>query len=382
MKNLNVTRSGRKYWFLSSIGLAFLFLLALLCGLQELTPAHADSGTLYVDGVTGNDDGACGTIGAPCKTISYTLNTRASDGDTIFITGGTYTENLTVGDGISLTLRGGYSVSGTVWLPGTAETVIDGSGTISQPVVTIGNGNATVVLDSLTLTGGRAPGAGGVRAGDANVTIHNCVIRDNTAVGDGSGGGAMGPYTRWTIVDSLIIGNRIESAGGPGETGGAGGVRAGPFSPLTMVNTLVANNQGDAGIHVNSSLTLLNVTVADNDGDIIFNPATTATLAITNSIVYSQFVFLTGCPVGSVCRVNYSDVEGWTDGGTGNIQADPLFIGAGNYHLRVGSPCIDKGTPMGAPVTDIEGTPRDNAPDMGAYEWKGFRIYVPLILKQ
>ena len=151
MKNLNVARSSRKYWFLFSIGLAFLFLTALLCGLQGITPAYADSGTLYVDGVAGNDSGACGTIGAPCKTISYTLNTRASDGDTIFIAAGTYTENLTIGNGISLTLRGGNSISGTAWLPGTAETVIDGSSTISQPVVTIGDGSATIVLDSLAI---------------------------------------------------------------------------------------------------------------------------------------------------------------------------------------------------------------------------------------
>jgi hypothetical protein len=126
---------------------------------------------------------------------------------------------------------------------------------------------------------------------------------------------------------------------------------------------------------------LLNVTVADNDGDIIFNPVSAATLSITNSIVYSQFTFLTGCPVGSDCHVNYSDIQGWTGGGTGNINADPRFIGGGNYHLQVGSPCIDKGTSTGAPAADIEGNPRDALPDMGAYEWKGFRIYLPLILR-
>jgi hypothetical protein len=359
------------------MGLALLFLIALLCGLRGPVPAYARSpGTLYVDGGTGNDSGACGAIGAPCKTISYTLNTRASDGDTILITGGTYTENLTIGNGISLTLRGGYSVAGSAWLPGTAETVIDGSGTISQPVVIVGDGNATIALDSLTLTGGRAPGAGGVRAGDANVTIRNCVIRNNTAVGNDGGGGVMGPNTHWTIIDSLIVGNQLEAG-----DGAAGGVRAGPSSPVIMVNTVVADNHGAPGIHVNASLTLLNVTVANNDGDIVFNPPSTATLVITNSIVYSQFTYLTGCPVGSDCRVNYSDIQGWTGGGTGNVKTDPLFIGTGNYRLRVGSPCIDKGTPTGAPATDIEGNPRDALPDMGAYEWKGFRIYLPLTLR-
>jgi hypothetical protein len=80
--------------------------------------------------------------------------------------------------------------------------------------------------------------------------------------------------------------------------------------------------------------------------------------------------------------VTYSDIEGgWT--GTGNIDADPMFADAasGDYHLGVGSPCIDAGTPAGAPAADVEGTPRDAAPDMGAYEWTGFRIFLPLTLK-
>jgi hypothetical protein len=337
----------------------------------------SDLDTLYVRGASGIDSEACGAIGAPCQTISYTLNNRVNDGDTLLIAGGTYVENLTLGDGLWLTLHGGYAVSGNAWLPGTAETIIDGSGATGQPVVVVGDG-ATVLLHSLTLTGGRASGAGGIRAGDADVTIRNCVIRNNTALGDG-GGGVQGSNTRWTIIDSRVIGNRIESAAGPGTTGGAGGIRAG--ASVTLVNTVVADNLGDAGIHANASLTLLNSTVANNDGDIIFNPLSAATLAITNSIVYGQLVFLEDCPAGSDCHVNYSDVQGWTGAGSGNIQADPRFLGAGDYHLRVGSPCIDKGTPTGAPATDIEGHPRDALPDMGAYEWKGFRIYLPLTLR-
>lgn len=39
-----------------------------------------------------------------------------------------------------------------------------------------------------------------------------------------------------------------------------------------------------------------------------------------------------------------------------------------DYHLLPNSPCIDSGTPQGAPATDLEGNPRDASPDMGAYE--------------
>jgi hypothetical protein len=48
----------------------------------------------------------------------------------------------------------------------------------------------------------------------------------------------------------------------------------------------------------------------------------------------------------------------------------------GDYHLQGGSPCIDAGTPVGAPADDIEGNPRDDGyPDMGAYEGEAVACY-------
>jgi len=59
--------------------------------------------------------------------------------------------------------------------------------------------------------------------------------------------------------------------------------------------------------------------------------------------------------------------------GNGNLYGDPLFVspawgGDGDYHLQEGSPAIDAGTAEGAPADDLEGHPRDAAPDIGAYE--------------
>lgn len=39
------------------------------------------------------------------------------------------------------------------------------------------------------------------------------------------------------------------------------------------------------------------------------------------------------------------------------------------------------GTPAGAPAADVKGTLRDDSPDMGAYEWTGFHIFLPLVLR-
>src|SRR5262249_58086703 len=71
--------------------------------------------------------------------------------------------------------------------------------------------------------------------------------------------------------------------------------------------------------------------------------------------------------------VSYSDVQGaQVHAGTGNIDADPLFVdaGAGNLRLQYGSPAVGTGTSSGAPATDLDGNPRPagGPTDMGAYQ--------------
>lgn len=60
---------------------------------------------------------------------------------------------------------------------------------------------------------------------------------------------------------------------------------------------------------------------------------------------------------------------------TGNISVDPQFVDATapDVHLQPGSPCIDAGGDVGLPYLGL-------APDMGAFEFAAYQIYLPLAL--
>lgn len=505
MENLTKFKLNRRRWAVQlalTTGLALLFIAALLWGLRGVTPAHADPGTLYVDGTIGSDTTDCTNPTAPCETIGYAL-TQAGNGDEICVAEGTYTETL--GIGITVTLKGGYEAAGWTRDITAHPTIVDANGANNQ-VITIypgtnvtvegftvqgannidGEGGgffivgATVVISDTVVRNNSAPSGGGVwveesvsnvllvnsslltntastrgggglsASGEPIVTLDNVDVRGNTAqqeagglnvhevtitnsrivsntskwagggivantayiynseisgneadgVGELFGGGIFiaGSEPHLVIQDSVVSNNRAVGTL-PGNGGGisAGGCEA------TIVNTIISGNyaEGIAGVEMyhtvftmtNSLIisntgygfagglitgTIVNVTVADNTGGGV---DVGGAVSIINSVMWGNGVGDYHCRGG--CTLAYSDVGSGDSTGTGNISADPKFVDAvnGDYYLSVGSPCIDKGTLVGAPTHDIEGTPRDAAPDMGAYEWTGFRVFLPLTLK-
>ena len=79
------------------------------------------------------------------------------------------------------------------------------------------------------------------------------------------------------------------------------------------------------------------------------------------------------------CVVEYSDIGG-SYPGTGNINADPLFVGpsVGDLRLLPGSPCIDAADGDAAPATDIDGRARWDDPDTEPNTGTGPIIYADM----
>jgi hypothetical protein len=79
---------------------------------------------------------------------------------------------------------------------------------------------------------------------------------------------------------------------------------------------------------------------------------------VVNSILWNdtpQEIHLNSSSI----NITYSDIQGgWT--GEGNINADPGFVGGGDYRLTASSPCIDVGnnTAPNIPPTDKDGNPQ------------------------
>ncbi len=137
--------------------------------------------------------------------------------------------------------------------------------------------------------------------------------------------------------------------------------------------------------------TLVNCTFSGNAAGVGgggVNGSFGAAPTVTNCILWGNSPNEIGTQGGSTTTVLYSDIQGGLTG-TGNIDADPLFVDPdnGDYRLSAGSPCIDAGNNNAVPVgvtTDLDGNPRfvddpntidsgsGDPPlvDMGAYEFQ------------
>ena len=270
----------------------------------------------------------------------------AEYGNLILVEPGIYRERINfVSDNVQVrSVEGPYKTiidggkNGTVVIFSSYETeaaVLDG--------FTIRNGTGTYIIFDHPAGFGAIVGGGIYCWGGTTPTITNCRIIKNHA---SFGGGIYIRGSRPNITNCLISNNWAT-----GLIFGGGGIYFDDSSPDITNCTITAN-------------------FARYYGGGIFCWGSSP--VITNSIFWYNYSMFdpeihvrSGSPV-----VTYSDVKnGWP--GEGNIDANPLFIKGGDYHLTMISPCIDTGTDTGIYIDiDSQSRPWGAGFDMGADEFR------------
>ena len=251
--------------------------------------------------------------------------------------------------------------------------------------------SADSTVSGLTITNGYAFLGGGIYSyNNSSPTITNCVITANSAVFGGAIACANS-NTRPEVSNCMITANSALFGGG-------GGIYCNGASP-EIRNCIIAGNSSlyggaiyshNAGYPIITNCTISANAASDSAGGIYCYAS--SNLTISNSILWGNTapdaseVMVGNSGTGTSIEISYCDIQdpdenvvnepGCTiNWGPGNIDADPLFIGAagGDYHLFEESPCIDAGDPafVAAPgETDIDGEPRISGAkvDVGADE--------------
>jgi len=308
---------------------------------------------LYVK-TDGGDDTAEGTSWtASLQTISQAMSKISNDDiREIWVAKGTYYG--TVKNPARSAIYGGFAgtesdISQRDWE--TYPTIIDGQ-SWQQCVSNAG------ILDGFFVTKGRSLNYAGVLNSGA---VTNCIVYNNTSSnGDGGGIGNAGSVTNCKIYNNSAYWG-----------GGVDNIQNG-----SIINCAIyGNNAYEYGGGIYNVASVTNCTVYGNTADLgggIYNSNFLGNGIVTNCIVWGNY-YDDICDLSGI--TTYSCFKEGTLG-TGNISADPLFVNTSGYSstwvlsLKSNSPCIDKGTAVGAPAFDILGVtrPQGAGVDMGAYE--------------
>ncbi|MFC1602865.1 right-handed parallel beta-helix repeat-containing protein [Pseudomonadota bacterium] len=245
---------------------------------------------------------------------------------------------------------------------------IMGAATVLDMVDSFVNSNTT------DLSGTR--NGGGIYSNAATMNITNSTIASNTAYTNGGGIYSFGASTL-TMTNSYLKGNQTY---GPG-----GGIYNPSAGSVTLTNVMATGNSAGNASYENGgviynlgTLTIYSSTLAGNyayglGGGFYSNGGT---VDVENSIVWSNVADGGGATGPNynlanspTITVDYSNFGAWAGGGTGNIDADPLFVtpdvagsddakAGGDYRLQSASPSVDVGGGGSVPADDIEGEAR------------------------
>ena len=293
------------------------------------TPSPA--ATYVVDKLGDVDDGNYGAGELTLREALFLANRDASADTIRFDLGAAATVTL---GGRALYVFNPVTIDG-----GGAAITIDADG-LSRVFDVVATAGASAMLDGLTITGGSASMAAGVRIRPAaSLKLLDSTVTDNIASPEldwaryYTVGGAIRNEGAFASVNSTISGNLIETADDYLVSASGYGSALGNIGTATLTHTTVTANNNEAtrssfAIHNTGSLVVENSVVAGNDGD----------------------AFLGEAPILEGVNV---------------VEGDPLLMpladngGPTRTHLPfAGSPLLDTADDALAPATDQRGVAR------------------------
>ena len=303
----------------------------------------------------------------------------------------TYEGNTTtnLGGAVNCGFRAMVSIDGCTFNSNISNTSAGGA-------LAMQNDSTALVVTNSTFTGNKSSAGGGAihgGSGSSYVTIDKCEFSANEITGTTGVGGAINASEGGdddigflNLSNSIFLYNIAP-------------VQAGALNlsnvDATIYNCLfsnnVANDLGTGGAISNNcsdsnhvEVLILNTTIADNAGALAGGIANwTGTLEVSSNLT------LQNCILRQDGLKNYAIEDGTPEvvSNGGNMsddltledylmhvkdinEVDPDFVDPDdfNYRLADDSPGIDAGVADGAPEFDLDGNPRINEVDMGAYE--------------
>jgi hypothetical protein len=260
------------------------------------------------------------------------------------------------------------------------------------------NKGAYVAIDGFDIDGSAFRGGTAWRFGIYTAGSHSIVknnrVRHIASTGpcNGRGGAGIEGDSYYGATDIDLVGNIVYDVG-PESCRYIHGIYQ--TAPGRIVNNLVYCIAG-WGIHLwhdANHVTIANNTVFNSasggvlvgGGDFVNTDGPADHITVVNNIVFDNNAGIvesgrTGPHNLFANNLSFRNKVDWRlHGGKadrGAISADPEFVhylpeGGGDYHLAIGSPAIDAGTPVEAPSDDLDGVPRPQGQgyDVGAYEF-------------
>ena len=426
-----------------------ILILVLLLSLVGYKSANAAGSIYYVDNTSAacSDSGTGITTDLPFCTIGKAASI-AMAGDTVQVLAGTYAETVNGTNSGSAGLPITYAAAQGVTMSGNSGNgftiltksyiVVNGftvTGTMGYGISVTNSNNITITNNHVSYSG--QPTSGNTRAGIYIKSTTNSTISGNTTDHNSSDGIYL-----TTGSNNNLVSNNLSFANAQQYQRNANGINLSASTSNTILyNTTYANE--DSGVNVISgssgNFVIGNLTYGNGNHGIEFNAAPNSTI-IGNTVQgnYTAGLNIEGTSGGTVAnnivvdnginpsfgqksniRVDASSVSTTTidydivylsNAGTVQIQwngtsystlaafktavpnqevhglqADPLFIASGDFHIKAGSPAIDSANSdvSNEPTLDLDGNARVDDPattdtgagnrtydDRGAYEFQ------------